>query len=314
MGMSFAYGPANDNDSLAVLDRAIELGVDFWDTADMYGAGKNEELLAKALANHRDSVFLATKFGNVYDRAMTSHHDLAAGEGWIVDGTPEYVRKCIDRSLERLQVDHIDLYFQHRVDPRVPIEETVGAMAALVKEGKVRHLGLSEAAASTVRRAQAVHPIAALQTEYSLWTRHVEEEILPTCIELGITFVPYSPLGRGFLTGQIKSQADLPEGDWRRLNPRFQGENFDKNLTIVEQVRIISDRLSSTPAQVALAWVLAQSTSLIPIPGTKRLKYLDQNAAASSVELSSEDLEALDELVKAEGGRYPEAAAAFLNG
>lgn len=314
MGMSFAYGPADDNDSLAVLDRAIELGVDFWDTADMYGAGKNEELLAKALANHRDSVFLATKFGNVYDRAMTSHHDLAAGEGWIVDGTPEYVRKCIDRSLERLQVDHIDLYFQHRVDPRVPIEETVGAMAALVKEGKVRHLGLSEAAASTVRRAQAVHPIAALQTEYSLWTRHVEEEILPTCIELGITFVPYSPLGRGFLTGQIKSQADLPEGDWRRLNPRFQGENFDKNLTIVEQVRIISDRLSSTPAQVALAWVLAQSTSLIPIPGTKRLKYLDQNAAASSVELSSEDLEALDELVKAEGGRYPEAAAAFLNG
>lgn len=314
MGMSFAYGPADDNDSLAVMDRAIELGVDFWDTADMYGAGKNEELLAKALANHRDSVFLATKFGNVYDRAMTSHQDLAAGEGWIVDGTTEYVRKCIDRSLERLQVDHIDLYYQHRVDPRVPIEETVGAMAALVKEGKVRHLGLSEAAASTVRRAQAVHPIAALQTEYSLWTRHVEEEILPTCIELGITFVPYSPLGRGFLTGQIKSQADLPEGDGRRLNPRFQGENFDKNLTIVEQVRMISDRLSSTPAQVALAWVLAQSTSLIPIPGTKRLKYLDQNAAASSVELSSEDLEALDELVKAEGGRYPEAAAAFLNG
>lgn len=249
MGMSFAYGPADDNESLQVLDRAIELGIDFWDTADMYGAGKNEELLSKALAKHRDKVFLATKFGNVYDRSITSHQDQVDQQAaWIVDGTPEYVHKCIERSLQRLGTDHVDLYYQHRVDPKVPIEETIGAMAELVRAGKVRHLGLSEASAATIRRAHNVHPIAALQTEYSLWTRHVEKEILPTCRELGITFVPYSPLGRGFLTGAIKSQDDLPADDWRRQNPRFQGDNLQKNLRLVEQVKAIADRHEATPA------------------------------------------------------------------
>jgi aryl-alcohol dehydrogenase-like predicted oxidoreductase len=315
MGMSFAYGPADDAESLKVLDRAIELGVDFWDTADMYGAGKNELLLSQALKKHRGQIFLATKFGNVTDRALTSHQDqVAANAGWIVDGTPEYVQKCCDLSLQRLGTDHIDLYYQHRVDPKVPIEETVGAMADLVKQGKVRHLGLSEAAAKTIRRAFAVHPIAALQTEYSLWTRDVELEILPACRELGIAFVPYSPLGRGFLTGAIKSIDDLPADDWRRMNPRFQAENFSVNFEIVARVQEIAKKNESSPAQVALAWVLAQGHDLIPIPGTKRVSYLEQNVGAAMLVLEADDLAQLGALTPAVGARYPEQAATFING
>jgi len=315
MGMSFAYGPTDDNESLQVLDRAIELGVDFWDTADIYGSGKNEELLNPALKKHRDRVFLATKFGNVYDRTLTSHQDqVAEGASWIVDGTPEYMRKAIDRSLQRLGVDHVELYYQHRVDPKTPIEETVGAMAELVKEGKVRHLGLSEAAPETLRRAQKIHPIAALQTEYSLWSRDPEPEIIPTCRELGIAFVPYSPLGRGFLTGAIKSQEDLSDDDWRRNHPRFQEDTIAKNQRLVEQVQAIASKHDATPAQVALAWVLSRGSDIIPIPGTKRLKYLEQNVGAKDLQLSSEDLEALENLGPAEGFRYPAASAVYLNG
>ncbi len=315
MGMSFAYGPADDSESLQVLDRAIELGVDFWDTADMYGAGKNELLLAQALKKHRSRVFLATKFGNVTDHALTSHQDqVAENASWIVDGTPEYVQKCCDLSLQRLGTDHIDLYYQHRVDPKVPIEETVGAMADLVRQGKVRNLGLSEAAAKTIRRAAKVHPIAALQTEFSLWTREVELEILPTCRELAIAFVPYSPLGRGFLTGEIKSIDDLPLDDWRRNNPRFQGENFAVNFEIVSHVQQIANKHNATPAQVALAWVLAQGNDLIPIPGTKRVRYLEQNVEASGLQLDEADLAELDALNPAVGNRYPEQSAVFVNG
>lgn len=315
MGMSFAYGPADESESLRVLDRSLELGVNFWDTADMYGAGKNELLLANALASKRERVFLATKFGNVHDRTLTSHQDLVKEEAyWIVDGTPEYVRKCCDLSLQRLGVDHIDLYYQHRVDPRVPIEDTVGAMAGLVEAGKVRYLGLSEAAPETIRRAHKTHPITAVQTEYSLWTRDVEAEILPVCKELGITFVPYSPLGRGFLTGEIKSPKDLPPDDWRRMNPRFQGENFDKNLDLVRQVEDVASRKDATPAQIALAWVLTRGENVIPIPGTKRVKYLEQNAAAADVQLTRQDLDELENLTPATGHRYPEQAAQFLNG
>ncbi|HVT11235.1 MAG TPA: aldo/keto reductase [Fimbriimonadaceae bacterium] len=315
MGMSHAYGPSDEGESLRVLDRSLELGVNFWDTADLYGAGKNELLLAKALATKRERVFLATKFGNVYDRSLTAHQDLVKEETfWIVDGTPEYVRKCCDLSLERLGIDHIDLYYQHRVDPRTPIEETVGAMADLVKAGKVRYLGLSEAAPDTIRRAHKVHPITAVQTEYSLWTRDVEAEILPTCQELGIAFVPYSPLGRGFLTGAIKSPEDLPEDDWRRMNPRFQGDNFEKNLDLVRQVESIASRKEATPAQIALAWVLTRGENVIPIPGTKKLKYLEQNAAAAEVKLTQKDLDELEHLTQATGHRYPPQSAQFLNG
>ena len=315
MGMSFAYGPADDNESLRVLNRSIELGVNFWDTADMYGAGKNELLLAQSLTTNRDQVFLATKFGNVYDRALTSHQDQVQDDvQWIVDGTPEYVHKACDRSLERLGIDHIDLYYQHRVDPKVPIEETVGAMKQLVEAGKVRFLGLSEAAAATIRRAHKVHPITALQTEYSLWTRDVEAEILPACKELNIAFVPYSPLGRGFLTGEIKSEADLPADDWRRMNPRFQGDNFIQNLRLVEQVGVIAQRKGATPAQIALAWVLAQGDNVVPIPGTKKTKYLEQNAQAAEVVLTREDIDDLDNLTKATGERYPAMSARYLNG
>lgn len=314
MGMSHAYGPSDEGESLAVLDRALELGCDFWDTADMYGAGKNELLIAKRLGKVRERVFLCTKFGNVFDRSLTSHQDQVQSDSpWIVDGTPEYVRKCIDNSLTRLGTDHIDLYYQHRVDPAVPIEDTVGAMAELVKLGKVRYLGLSEASAETLRRAHKVHPITALQTEYSLWTRDVEEEILPACRELGVTFVPYSPLGRGFLTGEIRSPEDLPEDDWRRQNPRFQGENFQRNLELVETVRQIAERNKATPAQVALAWVLTRGDDMVPIPGTKRLKYLEQNVAAADLVLPDEDKAALEGL-QASGHRYPEVARRFLNG
>jgi aryl-alcohol dehydrogenase-like predicted oxidoreductase len=314
MGMSFAYGPGDDDESVQVLERSLELGIDHWDTADMYGAGANERLLSRVLSSRRNEVFLATKFGNVHDRTLTSHQDLVEQNApWIVDGTPEYVRKCCENSLQRLGVDMIDLYYQHRVDPRVPIEETVGEMAKLVREGKVRQIGLSEAGAPTIRRAHNIHPIAAVQTEYSLWTRDIEAEILPTLRELGITLVAYSPLGRGFLTGRFSSADDVPQGDWRRLSPRFQEEAFQQNYAIVEQVQTIATRLEATPAQVALAWVLAQGSDIAPIPGTKRLKYLEQNAGADSVELSTDDLASLDGF-RPVGERYPAASMAFVNG
>jgi aryl-alcohol dehydrogenase-like predicted oxidoreductase len=314
MGMSWAYGPGDESSSLQVLARALNLGVNHWDTADLYGAGENEKLLSKILPEIRDKVFLATKFGNVFDRAMTSHQDqVQAGAGWIVDGTPEYARKSIDGSLARLGVDHVDLYYLHRVDQSVPIEETVGAMAEFIKEGKTRHIGLSEASAETIRRAHAVHPIAAVQSEYSLWTRDYEDDVIPLCAELGIAFVPYSPLGRGFLTGQIKSIDDLAPDDWRRTNPRFQGENFQKNFEIVELVKAIAETKGATVAQVALAWVLAKGEHLAPIPGTKRVKYLEENVGAANVTLSPEEVSALSSIVPPQGARYVEGAMAMLN-
>jgi aryl-alcohol dehydrogenase-like predicted oxidoreductase len=312
MGMSQAYGTADDDESLRVFDRALELGCNFWDTADVYGASRNELLLAKALKNRRGKVFLATKVGNVYDRTLTTHQDqVKENIPWIVDGTPEYIRKCIDLSLKRLEVEYIDLYYLHRVDPLVPIEETVGALADQVLQGKVRFLGLSEASADTIRRAVKIHPITALQTEYSLWTRHVEQEILSTCRELGITFVPYSPLGRGFLTGTIQNTDDLSTDDFRRRNPRFQGENFQKNLDILAIIRRIAEKHQATPAQIALAWVLEQGEDLIPIPGTKRLKFLEENIEATKVHLTQEDK--MDfEGVRAYGERYPEAGQKYI--
>jgi len=315
MGMSFAYSGANDEESLQVLSRSLELGANFWDTADMYGAGRNEFLLAKILKDRRADVFLASKFANVYDRSMTSHQDLVEKNApYIVDGTPEYVRKCIDKSLERLGVDQIDLYYQHRVDPRTPIEETVGAMAELLKEGKIRYIGLSEVKEESVRRAHAVHPITAVQSEFSLWTRDFEHDVVPACKELGITFVPYSPLGRGFLTGAIKKFEDLGADDWRRMNPRFQGENFDLNFRIVEKVEAISAKYDAKPSQVALAWVLAQGDHLIPIPGTKRLQYLEENVASTELLLSPADLAELTAIHPPAGARYPAASMAFVAG
>jgi aryl-alcohol dehydrogenase-like predicted oxidoreductase len=314
MGMSFAYGPADEGESLRVLERALDLGIDFWDTADMYGAGANESLLAKALERNRKRVFLATKFGNVFDRSLTSHRDQIESKApFIVDGTPAYVRKCAENSLARLKVDVIDLYYQHRVDPKVPIEETVGAMKELVLAGKVRFLGLSEASIETIERAVKVHPITALQSEYSLWTRDVEGGVLEVCRKHGIVFVPYSPLGRGFLTGRFKSPDDLPEGDWRRHNPRFQGDNFQKNLRIVETVRRIAEVQGRTASQIALAWVLAKGEDLIPIPGTKRVRYLEENALASDVKLSFEEIRELDAILPPDGARYPAGAMAAVN-
>ncbi|MDR3691337.1 MAG: aldo/keto reductase [Fimbriimonas sp.] len=314
MGMSWAYGAPDDAESYRVLDRALDLGVTHWDTADLYGAGQNERLLSKALKGKRDKVFLATKFGNVYDRTLTTHQDLVTAQaGWIVDGTPEYVRKSIDLSLQRLEVDHVDLYYQHRVDDRVPIEETVGAMAEAVKAGKVRHLGLSEASVETIRRAHAVHPIAAVQSEFSLWTRDYQDDVVPLCGELSIAFVPYSPLGRGFLTGKIKSMDDLPEDDWRRLNPRFDSENLAKNLAIVDVVSRVAEARNVKPSQVALAWVLAQGEHLIPIPGTKRLAYLEENAGAAGLELTPAEIAELSSVVPPSGARYPEGSMAFVN-
>ena len=303
MGMSEFYGPGDEAESLRTLDLALELGVTFWDTADMYGPFTNEKLLGKALVGKRDQVVLATKFGNQRS---------ADGAFLGISGTPEYVRKSCDESLERLSVDTIDLYYQHRVDKTVPIEDTVGAMAELVQAGKVRYLGLSEASAATIRRAHAVHPISALQSEYSLWSRDPEGDILDTLQELGIGFVPYSPLGRGFLTGQFQTPEDIPEGDFRRHNPRFQGENFTQNLKLVDAVKQMADSKGITPGQLALAWVLAQGPDFVPIPGTKRTKYLRENAAAVDIQLSAEDLARLDEIAPkdvAAGDRYPSMAA-----
>ena len=302
MGMSEFYGPGDDRESIAVIHRAIELGVTLVDTADVYGPHTNEALVGRAIRDRRDKVLLATKFGNVR----------GPDRSWVgVNGKPEYVRQACDASLERLGVDHIDLYYQHRVDPAVPIEETVGAMAELVEAGKVRYLGLSEAGAATLRRAQAVHPTAALQTEFSLWTRDVEDEILPTVRELGIGFVAYSPLGRGFLTGRFRTVQDVAEGDYRRHHPRFQPENFEKNLRLLDRVTAKAREKGVTPSQLALAWVMARGSDIVPIPGTKRLKYLEENVAATGVRLTSEDLREIDEIAPkgvAAGGRYPEAA------
>lgn len=308
MGMSEFYGSRDDIESVATIHRALDLGVNFLDTADMYGIGDNEILVGQAIRDRRDKVVLATKFGNV-----RSKEDPRARS---ISGRPEYVRQACDASLQRLGIDTIDLYYQHRVDPNTPIEDTVGAMAELVQQGKVRYLGLSEASASTIRRAHAVHPIAALQTEYSLWSRDPEDELLPTCRELGIGFVPYSPLGRGFLTGQIKRFEDLPEDDFRRHSPRFQGENFQKNLELVAKISQIAAEKGVKPSQLALAWVLAQGNDIVPIPGTKRRAYLEENVAALDVSLTPEDLARIDAAAPkgaAAGDRYPAAGMAAVN-
>jgi aryl-alcohol dehydrogenase-like predicted oxidoreductase len=296
MGMSEFYGERDDAESIATIHRALELGVTLLDTADIYGPHTNERLVGEAIADRRDEVVLATKFGIVRD----PENPAARG----VNGRPEYVKARCDDSLRRLGVNHIDLYYQHRVDPNVPIEETVGAMSELVSAGKVRFLGLSEAAPDTIRRAHAVHPISALQSEYSLFARQPEEEILPTVRELGIGFVPYSPLGRGFLTGSFTKVEDLDPGDFRHGQPRFQGENFDRNLAIVERVRAVAEAHSATPAQAALAWVHAQGEDVVPIPGTKRRRYLEDNVAALDIALTADDLAALEEAGTAHGDRY----------
>ena len=298
MGMSEFYGAADDDESIATIHLAVDQGLNFLDTADMYGVGRNEELVGRAIAGRRDRVFLATKFGNVRGEN---------GEFLGVRGDPEYVRSACEASLRRLQVDVIDLYYQHRVDPNVPIEDTVGEMARLKEEGKIRFLGLSEAAPATIRRAHSTHPITALQTEYSLWSRDVESDILPTVRELGIGFVAYSPLGRGFLTGQIKSPDDFPDDDYRRFHPRFTGENFDRNIQLVREIGEMAEEKGCTPAQLALAWVLAQGQDIVPIPGTKRRTYLQQNIGALSVHLSESDLARIDRIIPpgaAAGDRY----------
>jgi len=307
MGMSEFYGPTDDAQSIATIHRALELGVTLLDTADMYGVGRNEELVGRAIKGRRDKVFLATKFGNVRDRD---------GKRLGISGKPQYVRSACEASLRRLGVDTIDLYYQHRVDPDTPIEDTVGAMAGLVREGKVRYLGLSEAGPATIRRAQQTHPIAALQTEYSLWTRDVEQEILPLCRELGIGFVAYSPLGRGFLAGRFRRPEDIPEGDFRKDNPRFLPENLSKNLAFQKELEKIAEERRCTAAQLALAWVLAQGEEIVPIPGTRRPAYLEQNAGAVVIALSRDDLARIDRVARpgvAAGTRYTEPGMRMVN-
>ncbi len=285
MGMSEFYGAADDHESMATIRKALDLGIRFFDTADMYGVGRNEALVGRAIRDRRDQVVIATKFGNMRG---------PNGEFLGVNGRPEYVKQACDASLARLGVSHIDLYYQHRVDPNTPIEDTVGAMAELVREGKVRYLGLSEAAPATIRRAARVHPIAALQTEYSLWSRDPEGEILATCRELGIGFVAYSPLGRGFLTGRFKTPEDIPADDWRRRHPRFDGGNFQRNLQLADTVKRLAAQIGCSPAQAALAWVLAQGEDIVPIPGTKHTRYLEENVGALQVSLSKAQLERLN--------------------
>jgi aryl-alcohol dehydrogenase-like predicted oxidoreductase len=306
MGMSAFYGSADEGEAIATIHRAIELGVTFLDTAELYGPYTNEELVGRAIADCRDQVVLATKFGVRPDPDNPARR--------TIDGSRENVRRSIEGSLKRLGVDHIDLYYQHRIDPNVPTEETVGAMAELVAEGKVRHLGLSEASPATIRAAQAVHPIAAVQTEYSLWTRDVEDEVLPTLRELGIGLVAYSPLGRGFLSGRFKSPDELDADDWRRTQPRFRGENARRNLALAAKVQELAEEKGIAPAQLALAWVLAQGEDIVPIPGTKRRAYLEQNAASVDVELTEEDLARIDaELPRAAGERYDEAGMSTVH-
>jgi len=309
MGMSEFYGERNEKESLATIDRALELGVNLLDTSDIYGPHTNEMLVGKALKGRRDKFFVATKFGILRDPANPAKRG--------VDGSPAYVRSAVEASLKRLEIDTIDLYYQHRVDPKTPIEETVGAMARLVDEGKVRFLGLSEAAPHTLERAHAVHPIAALQTEYSLWTRDPETDVLPICRKLGVAFVAYSPLGRGFLTGAFNSPDDFDADDYRRHSPRFQGENFTRNLELVEKVKALAAQQGITAGQLALAWVLAQGDDIVPIPGTKRRKYMEENAAAVEVSLPPNLVENLKDIFPpdaAAGDRYPEAMKTLING